>query len=74
MQAYFLDTYEVEGARRIARKLSYVILKLSFEMFEDEFFIYLNKYFIFLDKFCWILIKSTNYNGENTFLTNFRDL
>ena len=38
MQAYFLDTYAVDGACKIARKLSSVILNLSFEMLEDEFF------------------------------------
>ena len=44
-QASFFNTYAVEGANRIAGKLSFVILNLSFEIFEDKFF-------IFLDKFC----------------------
>ena len=44
-QASFFNTYEVEGANRIAGKFSFVILNLSFEIFEDEFF-------ISLDKFC----------------------
>ena len=61
-QASFFNTYAVEGANRIAGKLSFVILNLSFEIFEDEFF-------IFLDKFCWILMKITKFN---TFLINFR--
>ena len=44
-QASFFNTYAVEGANRIAGKLSFVILNSSFKIFEDEFF-------IFLDKFC----------------------
>ena len=52
----FFNTYSLEGANRIAGKLSFVISNLSFEIFEDEFF-------IFLDNLCWNLIKFTNFNG-----------
>ena len=43
-QASFFNTYAVEGANRIAGKLSFVILNLSFEIFEDEIFIFLDKF------------------------------
>jgi hypothetical protein len=45
IQACFFNTYAVEGANRIAGKLSFVISNLSFEIFEDEFFIFFDNLF-----------------------------
>jgi len=58
----------VEGASRIAGKLSFVDLIFKFEILEYEFF-------IFLDRQVLLNIdKNYEFQFENTFLTNFRDL
>ena len=54
LHTYFIEEAHfcvVEGANRIAEKLSFVILYLSFEMFEDEFFVFLDSYADFYENY-----------------------